>query len=113
MGWIITKYAVTVMDPDDIRFHMEKAVHLALAGRPGPVWIDLPLDVREGVFLGLRRQHHVVLVGVVELGRQPDVGDGDLVQAGDARTGRNGHRRADRDIGLARGRGRDAGGHVR
>ena len=32
----ITKYAVTVMDPADIRYHMEKAVHLALTGRPGP-----------------------------------------------------------------------------
>ena len=42
----ITKYAVTVMEPDEIRFHMEKAVHLALTGRPGPVWIDLPLDVQ-------------------------------------------------------------------
>jgi acetolactate synthase-1/2/3 large subunit len=42
----ITKYAVTVMDPSEIRFHMEKAVHLALSGRPGPVWIDLPLDVQ-------------------------------------------------------------------
>jgi acetolactate synthase-1/2/3 large subunit len=42
----ITKYAVTVMDPADIRFHMEKAVHLALTGRPGPVWIDLPIDVQ-------------------------------------------------------------------
>ena len=42
----ITKYAVTVMDPNEIRFHMEKAVHLALTGRPGPVWIDLPLDVQ-------------------------------------------------------------------
>jgi acetolactate synthase I/II/III large subunit len=44
----ITKYAVTVMDPNEIRFHMEKAVHLALTGRPGPVWIDLPLDVQGG-----------------------------------------------------------------
>jgi acetolactate synthase-1/2/3 large subunit len=42
----ITKYAVTVMDPTEIRFHMEKAVHLAMTGRPGPVWIDLPLDVQ-------------------------------------------------------------------
>jgi acetolactate synthase-1/2/3 large subunit len=42
----ITKYAVTVMDPADIRLHMEKAVHLAMTGRPGPVWIDLPLDVQ-------------------------------------------------------------------
>ncbi len=42
----ITKYAVTVLDPKDIRYHMEKAVYLALNGRPGPVWIDIPLDVQ-------------------------------------------------------------------
>ncbi len=42
----ITKYAVTVLDPNDIRYHMEKAVYLALHGRPGPVWIDIPLDVQ-------------------------------------------------------------------
>ncbi|HMF79140.1 MAG TPA: thiamine pyrophosphate-binding protein, partial [Bryobacteraceae bacterium] len=42
----ITKYAVTVLDPRTIRYHMEKAVHLATTGRPGPVWIDIPLDVQ-------------------------------------------------------------------
>ena len=42
----ITKYAVTVLDPADIRYHMEKAVYLATTGRPGPVWIDIPLDVQ-------------------------------------------------------------------
>src|SRR5580698_678708 len=42
----ITKYAVTVLDPLSIRYHLEKAVHLALTGRPGPVWIDIPLDVQ-------------------------------------------------------------------
>jgi len=42
----ITKYAVTVMEPEDIRYHIEKAVHLARTGRPGPVWLDLPLDVQ-------------------------------------------------------------------
>lgn len=42
----ITKYAVTVLDPLDIRYHLEKAVYLALHGRPGPVWIDIPLDVQ-------------------------------------------------------------------
>jgi acetolactate synthase I/II/III large subunit len=42
----ITKYAVTVLDPAAIRFHMEKAVYLARSGRPGPVWIDIPLDVQ-------------------------------------------------------------------
>jgi acetolactate synthase-1/2/3 large subunit len=42
----ITKYAVTVLEPGEIRYHMEKAVYLALNGRPGPVWIDIPLDVQ-------------------------------------------------------------------
>ena len=42
----ITKYAVTVMEPADIRYHLEKAVQLARTGRPGPVWLDLPLDVQ-------------------------------------------------------------------
>ena len=42
----ITKYAVTVMEPSEIRYHFEKAVHLARTGRPGPVWLDLPLDVQ-------------------------------------------------------------------
>jgi acetolactate synthase-1/2/3 large subunit len=42
----ITKYAVTIMEPDSIRYHLEKAVWLAKSGRPGPVWIDIPLDVQ-------------------------------------------------------------------
>jgi acetolactate synthase-1/2/3 large subunit len=42
----ITKYAVTVLDPNEIRYHLEKAVYLALHDRPGPVWIDIPLDVQ-------------------------------------------------------------------
>jgi acetolactate synthase-1/2/3 large subunit len=42
----ITKYAVTILEPNDIRYHLEKAVYLAMNGRPGPVWIDIPLDVQ-------------------------------------------------------------------
>ncbi len=42
----ITKYAATVLDPQDIRYQLEKAVHLATHGRRGPVWIDIPLDVQ-------------------------------------------------------------------
>jgi acetolactate synthase-1/2/3 large subunit len=42
----ITKYAVTILEPNTIRYHLEKAVHLARSGRPGPVWIDIPLDVQ-------------------------------------------------------------------
>ncbi len=42
----ITKYAVTIMDPASIRYHLEKAVFMAKSNRPGPVWIDIPLDVQ-------------------------------------------------------------------
>jgi acetolactate synthase I/II/III large subunit len=42
----ITKYATTLTDPADIRLHLEKAVYLARSGRPGPVWLDIPLDVQ-------------------------------------------------------------------
>jgi len=42
----ITKYAVTVMRGDEIKYHLEKAVYLATHGRRGPVWIDIPLDVQ-------------------------------------------------------------------
>ena len=42
----ITKYAVYVDNPNEIMFHLEKAMFLALDGRPGPVWIDIPLDVQ-------------------------------------------------------------------
>ena len=42
----ITKYAVTVTDPETIRYHLEMAVHLARTGRPGPSWVDIPIDVQ-------------------------------------------------------------------
>ncbi len=42
----ITKSAVTVLDPQTIRYELEKAVYLATHGRRGPVWIDIPLDVQ-------------------------------------------------------------------
>lgn len=42
----VTKYAVTVTDPNSIGFHMDKALFLARSGRPGPVWVDIPLDVQ-------------------------------------------------------------------
>lgn len=42
----ITKYAVIISDPSTIRYHLEKAVYLATTGRPGPVWIDIPLDIQ-------------------------------------------------------------------
>ncbi len=40
----MSKYAVTIETPEMIRYHLEKAVFLARHGRPGPVWIDVPLN---------------------------------------------------------------------
>jgi acetolactate synthase-1/2/3 large subunit len=42
----ITKYAVEVTDPNSIKYHVEKAIHLSTSGRPGPVWISIPVDVQ-------------------------------------------------------------------
>ena len=42
----ITKYAEAVLEPESIRYHLERAWHLATAGRPGPVWLDIPVDVQ-------------------------------------------------------------------
>ena len=42
----VTKYAVLVTDPMSIRFHLEKALYLAMSGRRGPVWLDIPSDVQ-------------------------------------------------------------------
>jgi acetolactate synthase-1/2/3 large subunit len=42
----ITKYAVMIEDPQTIRYHLEKAAWLCQHGRPGPVWIDIPLDMQ-------------------------------------------------------------------
>ncbi|MBX4189863.1 thiamine pyrophosphate-binding protein [Candidatus Parcubacteria bacterium] len=43
----LTKYAQYVEDPNKIRFYLEQAVHMATSGRPGPVLLDIPLDVQK------------------------------------------------------------------
>ena len=45
----ITKYAMTVLEPEMIKYHLQKALYLAKTGRKGPVWIDIPLDVQGSV----------------------------------------------------------------
>ena len=42
----VTKYFAVVLDPADIRYHMERAYHEAMSGRKGPVWIDVPVDIQ-------------------------------------------------------------------
>ena len=45
----MTKYAKIIMDPNEIRYHLEKAYYLSLSGRGGPVWLDIPLDVQAAI----------------------------------------------------------------
>ncbi|MZH03497.1 MAG: hypothetical protein F3745_08930, partial [Nitrospinae bacterium] len=42
----VTKYAVVLKDPKQVKYHLQKAVYLATTGRPGPVWLDIPLDIQ-------------------------------------------------------------------
>jgi len=41
-----TKYFVTIDDPLKILYYLQKAYHLATSDRPGPVWIEVPLDIQ-------------------------------------------------------------------
>jgi len=45
----ITKYAKTIYNPLDVMYELDKAIAIALDGRPGPVWLDIPLDVQGAV----------------------------------------------------------------
>jgi len=42
----ITKYAVMITDKNSIKYHLQKAVYESKSGRPGPVWLDIPLDIQ-------------------------------------------------------------------
>lgn len=42
----ITKYCTTITDVRDVKYEIDKAIAIALDGRPGPVWIDVPLDIQ-------------------------------------------------------------------
>lgn len=44
----MTKYATMIEDPKQIRYALEKGWHLATTGRPGPVWIDIPVNFQGG-----------------------------------------------------------------
>lgn len=42
----ITKYAAMISEPARVRYEVERALHLAATGRPGPVWLDVPMNVQ-------------------------------------------------------------------
>ncbi len=42
----MTKYAVMITDPNEIKYELQKALYMATKGRPGPVWLDIPLNIQ-------------------------------------------------------------------
>lgn len=42
----VTKYAEMITDKNSVKYHLQKAIYLAKEGRPGPVWLDIPLDIQ-------------------------------------------------------------------
>lgn len=44
----MTKYAEMIIEPKMVKYHLQKALYLATHGRPGPVWLDIPLDIQGG-----------------------------------------------------------------
>lgn len=55
----ITKYAVTVLDPTQIAYEVEKCIDIAKSGRPGPVWLDIPLDVQAAMIDEKSLKHYI------------------------------------------------------
>lgn len=47
----VTKYATTVIDKNEIKYHLEKAIYLAKNGRPGPVLLDIPQDIQNAEYI--------------------------------------------------------------
>ena len=43
----ITKYATLIEKPEDVKYELEKAIHMATEGRPGPVLLDIPLNIQK------------------------------------------------------------------
>ena len=45
----ITKYSKTIFNPEEIRIELEKSIFLSQNGRPGPVWLDIPVDIQSSI----------------------------------------------------------------
>lgn len=46
----VTKYAKMITDPTTTKAELDQAIHVAISGRPGPVWLDIPLNVQGALF---------------------------------------------------------------
>jgi acetolactate synthase-1/2/3 large subunit len=42
----LTKYSILIRKPTDLEIELPKALSMAISGRPGPVWLDIPIDIQ-------------------------------------------------------------------
>jgi acetolactate synthase I/II/III large subunit len=47
----ITKYSKTITNPNEIDYELNKALHIATTGRPGPVWLDIPINIQSSEYI--------------------------------------------------------------
>lgn len=71
----LTKFAATIKDPHDVRWVLEKAIHEATSGRPGPVWVDVPHNIQSAMvdecgLIGFEAAATLAPAGLVEEVRQ-------------------------------------------
>ncbi|MCX7714775.1 MAG: thiamine pyrophosphate-binding protein [Clostridia bacterium] len=74
----ITKYAVMITEPKEVAYHLEKALYLAKHGRPGPVWLDIPVNVQSAVVETDELAHYDCMEDSSEL--PPEISD-DTIKA--------------------------------
>jgi acetolactate synthase I/II/III large subunit len=65
----VSKYFVQIQDPLKIRYELEKAVYISKSGRPGPVWVEIPMDIQSSL---VDRSSLVGFTPEVRFGSQED-----------------------------------------
>ena len=75
----VVKYATVLQDPQKVGEVMDKAIFLAMHGRPGPVWIDVPVDV-QGSLIDVDSLTHWHLDQLQDLMSDPDVSSNTLLE---------------------------------
>lgn len=62
----ISKYAVTLADPKNAVYEVEKAINIAISDRKGPVWIDVPLNVQAAIIDTENTEHYMAVETIYE-----------------------------------------------
>jgi len=70
----VTKYAAVIESPERARYHLERALYLAQSGRPGPVLLDVPLDV-QGALFPENSEHFIPEPAMIPVAQEEEIDD--------------------------------------